>query len=68
MQVYYRILDGDDILINSIDEVNDGTWHSLVNNFSLAPFAGNYVTFRFRVTALDGREPAAAWFDAVLYR
>lgn len=68
MQIYYRLLGGNDILINTIEEVNDGTWHTLVNNFSLAPFAGNYVTFLFKVTAINQREPAAAWFDAVLYR
>ena len=68
MQVSYRVNNGDDIPISSVDETHDGVWHNLVNDFSLAPFAGNYVTFVLRVTSRNDREPAAAWFYVELYR
>lgn len=68
LQVFYRVLGGNEVALASVEEVYDGVWHNLVDDFSLAPFAGNYVSFIFRVTTLNGREPAAAWFNVQLYR
>lgn len=67
MQVFYRPLGGDEVLLASLDEVHDGAWHDLVADFSLAPFAGNYVSFILKVTALNERDPSAAWFNVELF-
>jgi hypothetical protein len=68
VQVLYRVLDGDDVRIASVQEVYDGVAHTLVNDFSLAPFAGNYVSFILKVSTNNGQEPAAAWFNVEVYR
>lgn len=68
VQVSYRLLGGDEVPIASIQEVYDGVAHNLVNDFSLAPFAENYVSFIFRITTLNGQQPAVAWFTVEVYR
>jgi hypothetical protein len=67
LDIYYRLLDGNDVLLASQDEDYDGVAHTLIDNFNLAPFANNYVTFTFKVTAINDNEPAAAWFYVEMY-
>jgi hypothetical protein len=67
MDLSYRILGGDKVLINSILEEYDGVTHTLVDNFDLSPFAGNYVSLIFEVKAIGDKQPAAAWYQVQLY-
>jgi hypothetical protein len=68
MDLSYRVIGGDKVLINSILEEYDGVTHTLVDNFDLSPFAGNYVSFIFEVKAIGDKQPAAAWYHVQLYR
>jgi hypothetical protein len=65
--IFYRVGDGNDTLIASQEEEYDGVAHPLIDNFSLAPFANNYVTFTFQVTAINDKDPSAAWFYVEMY-